>query len=161
MEDAWSLTAPGLTREEFAAKYASQQARRARVQAVEGAAAALVVRSGTLVLVREGDGWRVVEPDLAEEAREVLTAFLSAADSGDFAQAYRLLASELRARYTPERLEQDFRAEPLAKERLTRARGALGSDPIPEGRQVLFPIAEGKAVRLVHEDEGYRVMALE
>jgi hypothetical protein len=161
LEDAWALTGSGLSREEFAERYASAEVRKARAQAVEGAARVLKVRSGPLVLAHDGTRWRVLEPAHEESARQALEAFLSAAESGNFTAAYRLLASELRARYTPERLEQDFSLEPLAKERLVRARAVLASDPTLEGRQVLFPIGEGKAVRLVLEDEGFRVTALE
>jgi hypothetical protein len=161
LEDAWALTDSGLAWQQFVAQYASGEARRSRAEAVEKAAASLSIRSGSLILVTDGKRWRVVEPALGEAARRALEAFLSAADSGDFDAAYRLLASELRARYTPQRLEQDFRTEPLALERLARARAALKGEPVLDGRQALFPIAEGKAVRLVREDDGFRVMGLE
>lgn len=101
-----------------------------------------------------------VAPGEAPEA--VLARFLDAAAAGDFSTAYGLLASPLRARYTPATLERDFTAEPLAKERLARARFALEHQP-PAYREgaVEFPIAEGRAVRLVPEGGGYKVAAIE
>ena len=92
---------------------------------------------------------------------EVLSRFLDAAEAGDFDTAYRMMAGGLRARYTPERLKQDFDREPLAKEKLARARAALKATPSVHGGSVDFPIGDGKAVRLVREDGVFRVMALE
>jgi hypothetical protein len=161
LDEAWELTNSELSRQEFAARYASEESRRTRAKAVAGALGTLSVRSGALVLVQEGNHWRIVEPDRGERARSALAAFLSAADSGNFVAAYHLLSADLRARYTAERLKQDYRAEPLAAERVARARAALKGDPVAEGRHVLFPIGEGKAVRLVEESEGFRVVALE
>jgi hypothetical protein len=91
----------------------------------------------------------------------VLADFIAAADAGDFRRAYELLAGDWRARYTPERLESDFRAEPLAKERLDRARIALKESPIVHGDVAEFPIGAGMAVRLVKENGSFRVAALE
>jgi hypothetical protein len=161
IDDAWALTARGTSRQEFATRYASDEARRARAEAVERAAGSLAVRSGSLLLVKDGEAWRIVEGSAIEAAREALKAFLAAAESADFAAAYALLAGELRSRYTPQRLEQDFRAEPLARERLARARAAVDREPWIQGEQVHFPIAEGAVVRLVREEAGYRVLALE
>lgn len=161
VDEAWALTAGGISREEFEARYGSEEARRARAEAVERGSGSLVARSGALTIVREGDAWRIVERSAGEAARESLKAFLAAAESGDFSRAYALLASGLRARYTPHRLEQDFRAEPLAAERLARARVALEAEPSVQGEYVHFPVAGGKAVRLAREDDGYRVLALE
>jgi hypothetical protein len=128
---------------------------------VERSVESLAARSGGLILVREGDRWRVVEGSAIEAARAALEAFLAAAEAGNFAAAYGLLAAELQARYTPRRLEQDFAAEPLAKERLARARAALEREPVIQGAQVHFPVAQGAVVRLVREEAGYRLLALE
>lgn len=97
-------------------------------------------------------------------ARAALAAFLDAAERGDFEVAYRLLAAPWRARYTPERLASDFRAEPLARERLARARGALSSltsAQAAEAPLVEFSLGGGRSVRLAREADGYRVVALE
>ena len=161
IDDAWAMTAPGTPREEFAARYHSEEARRARAEAVEREAESLAARSGTVLLVKKDGRWRVVEGSAIDAARMALTAFLAAAEAGNFAAAYELLAAELRARYTPRRLEQDFAAEPLARERLVRARAALEREPAIRGEEVQFPIAEGAVVRLVREEAGYRLLALE
>lgn len=95
-------------------------------------------------------------------ARVALVAFLDAADAGRFEACYRMLSGALRARYTTERLAADFRAAPEgARERLSRARAAAAGTPeIADGRAE-FPIGAGKAVRLVREDDRWRVEALE
>jgi hypothetical protein len=102
-------------------------------------------------------------PPVAREdaARAALGSFVDAAEQGDFTRAYALLAGPLRARYTPERLESDFRAEPLAKERLARARAALANAPLLDAGGARFPIGDGRAVRLVLEDGAFRVASLE
>jgi hypothetical protein len=94
-------------------------------------------------------------------ASDALAAFIEAADAGDFRRAYELLSGDWRARYTPERLKSDFEAEPLAKERLERARVALAQPPVVRGDVAEFPIGAGKAVRLVKENGNFRVATLE
>ena len=96
-----------------------------------------------------------------QAAAEVLGAFIAAAEARDFEQAYRLLCGSLRARYTPERLQRDFDSEPLAKERLERARQALRQEAILRGDFAEFPVGAGKAVRLVRENGAFRVASLE
>jgi hypothetical protein len=96
-----------------------------------------------------------------ETPSEVLADFIAAADRGDFDRAYQLLSGEWRARYTPDRLRRDFLDEPLAKERLERARSALAQRPAIHGEVAEFPIGDGKAVRLVREQGDFRVAALE
>ncbi|MBX5483592.1 MAG: hypothetical protein IRZ16_17355 [Myxococcaceae bacterium] len=166
LHDAYALTSTsqrtsGLTEAMFAKLYRKPDARRARATAVKVAASSLTARSGTVALVREAEGWRVVEPLADFGPKKTLEAFVAAAEAGDFAAAYRLLAAPLRARYTPERLEADFRAEPLARERLARARQALAQQPVLEGGTARFPIGEGRAVTLTLEADGYRVAAIE
>ncbi len=105
-----------------------------------------------------------VRPQTAEAsgAREALLAFLAAADAGRFDECYRELAAPLRARYTPERLAEDFRSSrEAAKENVARARAAAASDPEGDGRQVSFAIGPGKAVRLIRENGAWRIAALE
>ena len=94
--------------------------------------------------------------------RAALQAFLEAAGKDDFEACYRLLAGSWRERYTPARLEQDFRAvRGTAEDKLARARSALLAEPwLDEGR-AQFPISERKAVRLVLESGGWKVAALE
>ncbi|MFP2930022.1 hypothetical protein ACLESO_33470, partial [Pyxidicoccus sp. 3LG] len=71
------------------------------------------------------------------------------------------LAAPLRARYTPERLREDFEREPLAKDRLRRARLALHTNVRVGAGEALFPLGDDRAVLLVLEDGEYRVAALE
>jgi hypothetical protein len=146
---------------QLAERYPDQPTRAARAEQIRAGLGRLTVGEQALVLVQEGGQWRVVEPAAEADARAALEAFLAAAEAGDFAEAWRWLAEPLRARYTPSRLEQDFLAEPLSKERLERARAALASPPSIEAQHTVFPIGEGKAVRLVREPGGFRVVSLE
>lgn len=166
MDDAYALVASrqkdaGLSREAYVKRYEDAELRKARAQSVEEAAGELAASSGSLTLVRDGEAWRVVEPLGDGGARKVLEAFIAAADAGDFEAAYALLGAKLRARYTPSLLERDFKAEPLAKERVERARVAAKAEPVLQGDRALFPIGDGKAVALQLEEGGYKVVALE
>ena len=168
LSDAYALTASAhdsqsLTQQAFEQRYADPQLRTQRAEAIDqGLASNTVTASvGPLTLIRENGAWRVLETVDGAAARSVLESFLDAAEHGDFRRAYELLSAPLRARYTPKRLEQDFKAEPLAKERLARAREALSHPAVVKGDRVLFPIAGGRAVQLVLENGAYRVLAIE
>lgn len=166
VDDAWALTSgaagnAGASREAFDRQYADPDRRNRRAEAVEAAAPVMTAGAGAVTLVQANGGWRVVESDPARAARQALEAFLAAAEAGDFDAAYAQLAGVLRARYTPERLAQDFKAEPGAPQRLARARAALGQEPVIEGDEVRFPIGGGRAVRLILDEGRYRVLALE
>lgn len=109
-----------------------------------------------------------VAPELSEvaaprvaAARAALGAFLDAAEARRFTAAYGWLSSELRARYTPSSLARDFSLAPDAGDRLRRARAALDGPAVEAGRAVRFPLAEGRAVQLVEETDGFRVASLE
>jgi hypothetical protein len=104
---------------------------------------------------------RAPAPAEADQASEVLGRFLAAAELDDFETAYCLLAGPWRAVYTPARLQEDFALEPLARERLQRARAALRQGPRLRGEGAEFAIGDGKAVRLVREGGAYRVASLE
>ena len=97
----------------------------------------------------------------SQAAGEVLAEFIAASEARDFERAYLLLSGALRVRYTPERLQRDFDAEPLAKERLERARQALRLGATLRGDFAEFPVGAGKAVRLVREEGTFRVASLE
>ena len=91
-----------------------------------------------------------------------LRAFLDATEAGDFDAAYRLLSGPWRARYTPERLAADFdEVEGAARERLTRAALAASREPVIAGNTAELSIGGGKCVRLVKEDDGWKIQALE
>lgn len=164
LKEAYALTSEAedgtVSFAQFEARYSDAQTRRPRADAIRASLSALHVDSPGVQLAH-GKGWRVVDVP-GEKPEVVLARFLDAAAAGDFSTAYGLLASPLRARYTPATLERDYGAEPLAKERLARARFALEHQP-PAYRPgaVEFPIAEGRAVRLVPEAGGYKVAAIE
>lgn len=94
--------------------------------------------------------------------RAALLRFLAALDARRYSDAYGLLSARWRARYTPERLEQDFGLSgAIGRDSAERAR-ALSAAPfkLERGRAVL-PIGEGRAALLVLEEGGWRVDALE
>ncbi|MBF5040908.1 hypothetical protein FGE12_00790 [Aggregicoccus sp. 17bor-14] len=162
VEDALALTAePEAGAEAFRARYASAEARAERAAEVRAELPQLEARSPQLLLVQTPAGWRVREAGADAAPRAALERFLEAAEAGRWPEAWSLLAGPLRARYTPERLGADFRAEPLARERLQRARAALPGPLVLEGAEARLELGQGRAVRLVREDGGYRVAALE
>lgn len=109
--------------------------------------------------------WRVVDSAPADSmqgsADAVLARFIQATDEGDFQTAWTLLAPVLRARYTPQRLKDDFQLEAKSKERLNRVKAAAGQAwrATPEGAERV--LGEGKSVKLVREGTEWRVAALE
>ncbi len=155
----------GVEAEAFRSRYADPAAREARAKEIDDAFstdAAQELRAGSVTLQQQGDGvWRVQEAPPAADAARTLGEFLDASAAADFARAWSLLAAPLRARYSPERLAQDFAAEPGAQDRLSRARAAAQTSPVIEGDEARWPLGEGRAVRLVREGDGWRVAALE
>jgi len=101
------------------------------------------------------------EKRLADAAREALGRFLEAVKANDWDTAWSLLSAPLRARYTPERLRDDFKREPLATERVSRARLALKGPVRVTASGAEFPIGQERAVRLVREAGEYRIAAIE
>ena len=164
LEDAYRLldegTRPDLAT--FRARYASEPERRRRSEAILRSLGRLRASTGEVELVLgRGAAWRVADPSPENEVRQALERFLAAVEGGDFGAAYRLLAPAWRERYTPGRLEQDFRLEPAARDRLARVRAALSGrvDLSRDGAQL--PLGGGRAVRLVREGGGYTIDALE
>jgi hypothetical protein len=163
LDEAYALLAADQrpSREAFLARYQDPAAREARAQEVEQGAKTLIARGSGIELRAEGGRWAVFEGAQVQAARAVGLAFVDAVERRDFEGAYALLGGELRARYTPGRLAEDFAAEPLAEERLARARAALATAGEQSGDQMAFPIGEGRAFRLHLEAAGFRVVALE
>jgi len=162
LQDAYALTTNGPDGEAaFLERYSDPTVRKARAAAVREGAAVLEARAPSLTLARSGEDWRVVEARPADVPRAALRRFLDASDARDWKEAYGLLAAPLRARYTPERLKEDFEREPLARERLRRARLALNAHVRVGAGEAVFPLGDERAVRLVLEDGEYRVAALE
>ncbi|NBD11149.1 MULTISPECIES: hypothetical protein [Corallococcus] len=162
LQDAYRLTTGGPDGEvAFLDEYSDAPARTERAAAVRSGAAMLEARAPSVTLARQGEDWRVVESRAADVPRAALKKFLDAVDARDWKGAWGLLASPLRARYTPERLREDFEREPLSKERLRRARLALNTRVRVAAGEALFPLGEERAVRLLLEDGEYRVAAIE
>jgi len=145
----------------FRARYANEQARRERAEAIEGSLGRLRASSGEVELRHQGGAWRVADPPAEAAPRQALERFVASVDRGDFKAAYLLLAQSWRDRYTPARLEKDFQLEPQAKDRVARVRAALGG-PLEVSRDgAQLPLGGGRAVRLVREDGDYKIAALE
>ncbi|WNG22168.1 hypothetical protein F0U63_24515 [Cystobacter fuscus] len=162
LEAASALTSlPPEARAPFLTHYADAEARRARIAQVRAALPELWAQGPSLSLIESKEGWRVVEESPQDAPRALLTRFLDATEAADWETAWSLLSSSLRARYTPERLREDFQREPLAAERVRRARLAVkGPVEVTEGGAA-FPLGEQRAVRLTREAGEYRVEALE
>ncbi|MBZ4397411.1 MULTISPECIES: hypothetical protein [unclassified Myxococcus] len=162
LQDAYALTTNGPDGETaFLERYSDEATRRERAAAVRSSTELLEARAPALTLARSGPDWRVVEARPADVPRAALRRFLDASDAKDWKTAYGLLAAPLRARYTPERLKEDFEREPLSKERLRRARLALNTHVRVGAGEAVFPLGDERAVLLVLEDGEYRVLALE
>lgn len=165
LDDAYAVTTGAyrarVSRAEFGRKYSDEVLRHERATAIEAAARSLRARSPELEAIRESDGWRVEEVIPSEGPREALARFLDSAERGDFESAYRLLAASWRSKYTPDRLKADFEAEPLARERLVRARAALKEEVVWKGEAAELPVGEGGAVRLMREGGAFKVAAIE
>lgn len=145
----------------FFERYATPEARRARAAEVRVAQATLRAEGPSLSMVQRGTGWQVIEVAPEEAARAALERFLSSVEAGEWATAWSLLAGPVRSRYTPERLRSDFEREPLAAERVRRARLVLQGPVRLEEGEALLPLGGEAAVRLVLEGGEYRVAALE
>jgi Zn-finger nucleic acid-binding protein len=162
LADAYALTnAPPEARPTYLEHYADASVRQARVKEVRAALPELQARAPALTLVQAKEGWRVVEEKPEDAPRAALKGFLDAVGAGNWARAWSLLSDPLRARYTPERLREDFKREPLSAERVRRARLALEGDVRVTAAGAEFPIGQGRAVRLVREAGEYRVAAIE
>ncbi len=99
------------------------------------------------------------------QARVALERFLVAEKAQDFGAAYQALSAPLRARYTTERLEADYRRDvDLAQDKLARVRAALrgGTGIQLDGADAAhLPIAGDRQVHLVREPDGWHVASLE
>jgi len=162
LQEAYALTNGGPEGEvAFLDRYSDEATRRERAAAVRAGTAVLEARAPTVTLANTEQGWRVVESRPADVPRASLSRFLDTVEARDWQKAWSQLAAPLRARYTPERLREDFEREPLAKERLRRARLALNANIRVGAGEALFPLGEDRAVVLVLEDGEYRISAIE
>lgn len=101
----------------------------------------------------------VEDPQAA--VRSVVQAFLAAAEARQFEQARGLLSKPLRERYSVERLERDFGADPLAADRLAQIK-LKASAPLVQAKEAAsLEWSAGRSLRLVREADGWRIAALE
>lgn len=101
-----------------------------------------------------------VPEDARGAVREVVQAFVIATEARRFDQVLPLLARPLRERYSVERLERDFGADPLALDRLAQIKQSTA--PVLESKEAAsIEWSAGRSLRLVHEAEGWRIAALE
>lgn len=162
LQDAYALTNGGPEGEvAFLDRYSDEATRKERASAVRSGTAVLEARAPSVTLAHTAQGWRVVEARPADVPKAALSRFLDTVEARDWQKAWSQLAAPLRARYTPERLRDDFEREPLAKERVRRARLALNANVRVGAGEALFPLGEDRAVVLVLEDGEYRVAAIE
>jgi hypothetical protein len=162
LSDAYALTTtPEQNEKTFLEHYSDDSVRQTRVSEVRKALPELQSRAPALTLIQTPGGWRVVEEAAEDAPRETLNRFLDAVKGSDWPTAWALLSAPLRARYTPERLRDDFKREPLSAERVRRARLALKGPVRLSASGAEFPIGENRAVRLVREAGEYRVAAIE
>lgn len=154
LDQAYGFTTPAfqaqVSESDFRARFSDPAARAARAAAV---------RSGVAELDRSAP--ELFGPAAADRPAEVVVRFATAVRAGRFDQAWELLSLPLRARYTPELLSRDFRAEPTAAARLERAVVAVEGVPVADGSAVRYPLGGGGAVVLLHEPGGWRLEALE
>jgi hypothetical protein len=98
------------------------------------------------------------------QARQALERFAGAAEAGRWQEAWPLLSARWRARTTPARLADDFRASgPVGPEALARVRALLASGAALSlrEREAVLAVGQGRNARLVAEEGGWRVDALE
>ncbi|WP_224363208.1 hypothetical protein [Hyalangium versicolor] len=145
----------------FRERYGDASVRRERAASVRTSADELEAHGPNLIMERRQDTWRIVETRPSDDAKAALTRFLNAVEARDWEKAWSLLSGPLRARYTPDRFREDFQREPLAKERMRRARLALRGNVKMTGSEATFPLGADRAVRLVLEEGEYRVAAIE
>ncbi len=162
VREAFALTVGGPDEEvAFLERYSDPQARGARAADVRAGATLLEARAPSLTVAQSKQGWRIVEARPADVPRAALRRFVDTVEARDWQSAWSQLTGALRARYTPERLREDFEREPLAKERLRRARLALNTHVRVGAGEAVFPLGDERAVRLVLEDGEYRIAAIE
>ena len=90
-----------------------------------------------------------------------LQQFIEAVDQRDFTAARALLSSPWRAQYTAERLQADYAADPLAPERMKRLKAAVALPASTQDPHAELQLDPGRAVKLVREEGGWKISALE
>lgn len=102
----------------------------------------------------------VIAPvDVHAEQRAVVDAFLIAVDARNFGDVHALLSKSLRDRYDAQRLQRDFENEPKAMARVEAVRLARKADFTMNGS--VLPLHHDRQLRLVREDEQWKIASLE
>jgi len=166
LDEAYEMTSVDYRRrvsaDTFQKRYQDEIARNERANSVEAALVQLKAQAPELFFIREGEAWKIEDPVPDTSGPSLaLEQFVEAVERGDFVAAYDLLSASWRARYSPDRLKEDFDREPLARERLDRAKRALGGHALFKEQTAEYPLGDGKAVRLVREGGAYKISALE
>ena len=99
--------------------------------------------------------------DSQAELRAVVNAFVAASEAKRFDQLLPLLAKPLRDRYSVKALERDFNADPLASARIAQLKLKSAAQLIESKESASLEWSSGRALRLVHEADGWRIAALE
>lgn len=107
----------------------------------------------------------VVVPEPAEDRQAVLRAvvqrFVEATEARHFEEVLPLLAKPLRERYTVKNLERDFGTDPLAVARLAQIKAKVSGRFVEAKDSAALEWAQGRALRLVQEADGWRISSLE
>jgi len=109
-------------------------------------------------------GARRGAPAGAAPPEVVLEQFAEAVEAGHWQEAWPLLSARWRARTTPARLAGDWAASgPVGPEAASRVRALLASGArLAVGpREASLAVGQGRQARLVREEGGWRVEALE
>ena len=93
--------------------------------------------------------------------RALVQAFVTAAEARRFDEVLALMSKPLRDRYSVASLERDFGADPLASERLAQLKLKAGAPLIETKQAASLEWSAGRALRMVHEADGWRIAALE
>lgn len=93
--------------------------------------------------------------------RAVVQRFVEATEARHFEEVLPLLAKPLRERYTVKNLERDFGADPLAAARLEEIKKKVSGSFVEAKDSAALEWAQGRALRLVQEADGWRISSLE
>jgi hypothetical protein len=93
--------------------------------------------------------------------RAVVQHFVEATEARRFEEVLPLLAKPLRERYSVKNLERDFGSDPLAAARLAQIKAKAGGEFVEAKDSAALEWAQGRALRLVQEADGWRISSLE
>lgn len=99
--------------------------------------------------------------DAHAEQRAVVDAFLAAVGERRFDVALSQLSKPWRDRYDEQRLARDFEQDPVAAARVKRVQSHRADAFAVSGAQSSLGLGDGRALRLVREESGWKISALE